>query len=104
LRELALHERISAGGGHGPVRGRPRPLGRDFGSGNTRQVSSETKRDKTARPHPGLLSRGEGTAAVPEGQLERFIKVVRDDHCHLWLDEIEFGRLMKELLTYVVSG
>ncbi len=29
MRELVLHERISAGGGHGPVRGRPRPLGRE---------------------------------------------------------------------------
>ena len=38
-------------------------------------------------------------AALPEGQLERFGKVVRDDHGHLRLGEIEFGRLMKELLT-----
>jgi 6-phosphofructokinase 1 len=38
-------------------------------------------------------------AAMPEGQLERFGKVVRDDHGHLRLGEIEFGRLMKELLT-----
>jgi ATP-dependent phosphofructokinase / diphosphate-dependent phosphofructokinase len=37
--------------------------------------------------------------AVPDGQLERFGKVVRDDHGHLRLGEIEFGRLMKELLT-----
>ncbi|HEV2330082.1 MAG TPA: diphosphate--fructose-6-phosphate 1-phosphotransferase [Verrucomicrobiae bacterium] len=37
--------------------------------------------------------------AVPGGQLERFGKVVRDDHGHLRLGEIEFGRLMKELLT-----
>ena len=37
--------------------------------------------------------------ALPEGQLERFGKVVRDDHGHLRLGEIEFGRLMKELLT-----
>jgi 6-phosphofructokinase 1 len=38
-------------------------------------------------------------AALPPGQLERFGKVVRDDHGHLRLGEIEFGRLMKELLT-----
>lgn len=37
--------------------------------------------------------------AVPGGQLERFGKVVRDDHGHLRLGEIEFGRLMKELLS-----
>ncbi|MDE3068687.1 MAG: 6-phosphofructokinase [Verrucomicrobiota bacterium] len=37
--------------------------------------------------------------ALPEGQLERFGKIVRDDHGHLRLGEIEFGRLMKELLT-----
>jgi 6-phosphofructokinase 1 len=37
--------------------------------------------------------------ALPQGELERFGKVVRDDHGHLRLGEIEFGRLMKELLT-----
>ncbi|HXB60370.1 MAG TPA: diphosphate--fructose-6-phosphate 1-phosphotransferase [Candidatus Acidoferrales bacterium] len=37
--------------------------------------------------------------AVPDGQLERFGKVMRDDHGHLRLGEIEFGRLMKEILT-----
>ena len=37
--------------------------------------------------------------ALPEGQLERFGKVIRDDHGHLRLGEIEFGRLMKDLLT-----
>ena len=37
--------------------------------------------------------------ALPEGQLERFGKIVRDDHGHLRLGEIEFGRLMKELLN-----
>jgi ATP-dependent phosphofructokinase / diphosphate-dependent phosphofructokinase len=37
--------------------------------------------------------------ALPEGQLDRFGKVIRDDHGHLRLGEIEFGRLMKELLT-----
>ena len=37
--------------------------------------------------------------ALPEGQLERFGKVMRDDHGHLRLGEIEFGRLMKELLN-----
>jgi 6-phosphofructokinase 1 len=38
-------------------------------------------------------------AALPEGQLERFGKIIRDEHGHLRLGEIEFGRLMKELLT-----
>ena len=37
--------------------------------------------------------------ALPEGELQHFGKVVRDDHGHLRLGEIEFGRLMKELLT-----
>ena len=37
--------------------------------------------------------------ALPAGQLERFGKVIRDDHGHLRLGEIEFGRLIKELLT-----
>jgi 6-phosphofructokinase len=38
-------------------------------------------------------------AAMPEGQLQQFGKITRDDHGHLRLGEIEFGRLMKELLT-----
>lgn len=38
-------------------------------------------------------------SAVPGGQLERYGKVVRDDHGHLRLGEIEFGRLMKDLIT-----
>lgn len=38
-------------------------------------------------------------SAVPGGQLERYGKVVRDDHGHLRLGEIEFGRLMKDLVT-----
>jgi 6-phosphofructokinase 1 len=37
--------------------------------------------------------------ALPGGNLERFGKVIRDDHGHLRLGEIEFGRLMKDLLT-----
>jgi ATP-dependent phosphofructokinase / diphosphate-dependent phosphofructokinase len=37
--------------------------------------------------------------AIPGGQLDRFGKIIRDDHGHLSLGEIEFGRLMKELLT-----
>ena len=36
---------------------------------------------------------------VPGGHLERYGKVTRDDHGHLRLGEIEFGRLMKDLLT-----
>jgi 6-phosphofructokinase 1 len=37
--------------------------------------------------------------AVPGGQLDRYGKVIRDDHGHLRLGEIEFGRLMKDLTT-----
>lgn len=37
--------------------------------------------------------------AVPGGQLDRYGKVIRDDHGHLRLGEIEFGRLMKDLVT-----
>jgi len=37
--------------------------------------------------------------AVPEGKLERYGKVIRDDHGHLRLGEIEFGRLMKDVVT-----
>jgi len=38
--------------------------------------------------------------SLPEGQIERFGKIIRDEHGHLRLGEIEFGRLMKELLTH----
>ena len=38
-------------------------------------------------------------AALPEGELQHFGKIIRDDHGHLRLGEIEFGRLMKELLS-----
>jgi len=41
----------------------------------------------------GLLS------AIQGGQIERYGKVSRDDHGHLHLAEIGFGRLMKDLLT-----
>ncbi len=37
--------------------------------------------------------------AVPGGQLDRYGKVIRDDHGHLRLGEIEFGRLMKDHVT-----
>ena len=37
--------------------------------------------------------------ALPEGEFSRYGKVTRDDHGHLRLGEIEFGRLMKDLLT-----
>src|SRR6266550_2774548 len=37
--------------------------------------------------------------AVPGGNLDRYGKVTRDDHGHLRLGEIEFGRLMKDLVT-----
>jgi 6-phosphofructokinase 1 len=38
-------------------------------------------------------------ASVGEGDLGRYGKIVRDDHGHLRLGEIEFGRLMKDLLS-----
>jgi len=41
----------------------------------------------------GLIS------AVPGGSLDRYGKVSRDDHGHLRLGDIEFGRLMKDLVT-----
>ena len=37
--------------------------------------------------------------ALSEGELNRYGKVIRDEHGHLRLGEIEFGRLMKDLLT-----
>ena len=37
--------------------------------------------------------------ALPEGELNKYGKVLRDDHGHLRLGEIEFGRLMKDLLN-----
>ncbi len=37
--------------------------------------------------------------AVPDGQFDRYGKVIRDDHGHLRLGEIEFGRLMKDHVT-----
>ncbi len=37
--------------------------------------------------------------ALPEGELQRYGKVLRDEHGHLRLGEIEFGRLMKDLLA-----
>jgi 6-phosphofructokinase 1 len=36
--------------------------------------------------------------SLPEGDLNRYGKVLRDDHGHLRLGEIEFGRMMKDLL------
>jgi ATP-dependent phosphofructokinase / diphosphate-dependent phosphofructokinase len=41
----------------------------------------------------GLLS------AIQGGQLERYGSIKRDDHGHLHLGEIEFGRMMKDLLS-----
>src|SRR6516165_1909479 len=37
-------------------------------------------------------------SAIEGGRIERYGKVKRDDHGHLHLAEIEFGRLMKDLL------
>ena len=36
-------------------------------------------------------------SAIQGGQLERYGKVKRDEHGHLRLGEIEFGRMMKDL-------
>src|SRR4051812_39350187 len=41
----------------------------------------------------GLLS------AIEGGPLEKYVKIRRDDHGHLHLGEIEFGRMMRELLS-----
>ena len=38
-------------------------------------------------------------AAMPQEQLQRYGKVIHDDHGHLRLGEIEFGRLMKDIVT-----
>src|SRR6185295_17771608 len=38
-------------------------------------------------------------SALQNGQLERYGKIRRDDHGHLHLGEIEFGRMMKDILT-----
>jgi len=38
--------------------------------------------------------------AVPGENLERYGKIIRDDHGHLRLGEIEFGRLMKDVVTH----
>jgi 6-phosphofructokinase 1 len=46
-----------------------------------------------AMGEPGLVK------ALPEGELSRYGKVLRDEHGHLRLGEIEFGRLMKDLLS-----
>lgn len=37
--------------------------------------------------------------SVPGGKLDRYGKVKRDDHGHLHLAEIEFGRMMKDLIA-----
>jgi 6-phosphofructokinase 1 len=37
--------------------------------------------------------------AAQNSKLERYVKIKRDDHGHLHLGEIEFGRMMKDLLT-----
>jgi len=37
--------------------------------------------------------------AVPGEDLQRYGKIIRDDHGHLRLGEIEFGRLMKDVVT-----
>ena len=38
-------------------------------------------------------------SAIRDGKLDRYGAIKRDDHGHLHLGEIEFGRLMKDLLT-----
>jgi 6-phosphofructokinase 1 len=38
-------------------------------------------------------------SAIQGGQLERYGNIKRDDHGHLHLAEIEFGRMMKDLVS-----
>ena len=64
---------------------------------------------KTERSHYGVVVLAEGLieaigekgllAAMDSTQLDRYGKVARDEHGHLRLGEIEFGRMMKDLLT-----
>ena len=46
-----------------------------------------------------LVTSKELLSALQNGQLERYGKIRRDDHEHLHLGEIEFGRMMKDVLT-----
>ena len=71
-------------------------------------IGSIIKRRAMGR-HYGLVVLAEGLIeamgekglmqAVPGGQLERYGKVIRDDHGHLRLGEIAFGRLIKDVLA-----
>jgi len=71
-------------------------------------IGSIIKRKSEGTPH-GVVIIAEGLIesmgeqgllkAVPEGELQHYGKVLRDDHGHLRLGEIEFGRLMKDLLA-----
>ncbi|MGA4579577.1 diphosphate--fructose-6-phosphate 1-phosphotransferase [Limisphaera sp. VF-2] len=71
-------------------------------------IGSIIKRRAMGR-HYGLVVLAEGLIeamgekglmqAVPGGQLERYGKVIRDDHGHLRLGEIAFGRLIKDVLS-----
>jgi 6-phosphofructokinase len=64
---------------------------------------------KTQRSHYGVVVLAEGLieaigekgllAAMDSAQLDRYGKAARDEHGHLRLGEIEFGRMMKDLLT-----
>jgi 6-phosphofructokinase 1 len=64
---------------------------------------------KTERSQYGVVVLAEGLieaigekgllAAMNASQLDRYGKVARDEHGHLRLGEIEFGRMMKDLLT-----
>ncbi len=71
-------------------------------------IGSIIKR-KSEGSHYGVVVLAEGlieaigekalVAAVNSGQLGRYGRVTRDDHNHLRLGEIEFGRMLKDLLT-----
>src|SRR5262245_3786187 len=64
---------------------------------------------KTEKSHYGVVVLAEGLieaigekgllGAMGANQLDRYGKVARDEHGHLRLGEIEFGRMMKDLLT-----
>jgi 6-phosphofructokinase 1 len=71
-------------------------------------IGAIIKRRAEGTPH-GVVILAEGIVealgekglvnALPAGQLERYGKVAHDEHGHLRMAEIEFGRLIKDLLT-----
>jgi 6-phosphofructokinase 1 len=71
-------------------------------------IGSIIKRRATGIPH-GVVVLAEGIIesmgeegllkALPAGELQRYGKIDHDEHGHLRMAEIEFGRLLKDLLT-----